>query len=232
MRIISLTRSTVVFWEDLTFLEAALLADELTQALAAPVTVTIDQFMPTLQRDLDSRRGQIQSSARSSVTDWRIDFGIRGLHSSTLHLVRQDRQAPAFTNLFATNIGAIVRHALKRQVEVARDLLDKLSLPLYPAEFRTAQVAALEPLITQGATAIEAQRQAELARAGGRIDVRAWKEEANAVRLSIYAALLGMAAQNGRGKAWAEAFFKKSSSARERDDDDEPADSGELPDEV
>lgn len=232
MRIISTTRSTIVFWEDLTFLEAALLAEEATQALAAPVTVTINQFTPALQRDLDTRRGQIQSSARSSVTDWRIDFGIRGLHSSTLHLVKQDRQARAFTNLFATNIAAMVRHALKRQVEVARDLVDKLSLPLYPPEFRTEQVAALEPLVTQGAAVIEEQRQAELARAGGRLDVRAWKEEANAVRLSIYAALLGMAAQNGRGKAWAEAFFKKYSSASERDDGDEPVDDNELPDAV
>lgn len=125
-----------------------------------------------------------------------------------------------------------VRHALKRQVEVARDLLDKLSLSLYPPEFRTAQVAALEPLVTQGAAVIEAQRKAELARAGGRLDVRAWKEGANAVRLSIYAALLGMAAQNGRGKAWAEAFFKKNSSASQRDDDGEPADGDELPDAV
>jgi membrane-bound ClpP family serine protease len=64
------------------------------------------------------------------------------------------------------------------------------------------------------------------------IDVRTWKEEANAVRLSIYAALLSLAAQHGRGKSWAESFFKKKSAANERDDDDEPVDSGELPDEV
>ena len=232
MRIIPTSHSTIFFWEDLIFLEAALLADDATEALAAPVTATVDQFMPTLHRDLDTRRGLIQSSARSSVGDWRIDFGLRGLHSAALHLVKQDRQAPAFTNLFNTHIGAVVRHALKRQVEIARDLVDKLSLPLYPAEFRTAQVAALEPLITRGGQAIEERRQAELARASGRIDVRTWKEEANAVRLSIYAALLSLAAQNGRGKAWAESFFKKKSAAGGRDDDDEPVDSGELPDEV
>lgn len=231
MRHIPPSRSTLYFWEDLIFLEAALLADEETRALAPPVTALIDQFMPTLHRDLDTRRGLIQSSAHNSVADARIDIGIRGLHSDTLHLVKQNRQAPAFTNLFSTHIGAVVRHALKRQIEVARDLVDKLSLSLYTPEFRAAQVAVLEPLITHGTAVIEEQRQAELARVGGRIDVRTWKEEANAVRLSIYAALLALAAQNGRGKGWAEVFFKQKSAASPRVEDDD-ADDGELPDEV
>jgi hypothetical protein len=233
MRHIPSSRSTLYFWEDLIFLEAALLADEDTRALAPPVTALIDQFMPTLQRDLDTRRGLIQSSAHNSVADARIDIGIRGLHSDTLHMVKQNRQAPAFTNLFSSHIGAVVRHALKRQIEVARDLVDKLSLSLYTPEFRAAQVAVLEPLITRGTAVIEEQRQAELARVGGRIDVRTWKEEANAVRLSIYAALLALAAQDGRGKGWVEVFFKQKSAASPRDeDDDAPVDDDELPDEV
>jgi hypothetical protein len=233
MRVIPESRSTIVYWEELTYTEAALLADEETQPLAAPVTGCINQFMPTLVRDLDTRRATIQSSARNSVADLRIDLGIRGLHADTLHLVQQDRRHPSFTALFNTSIGVVVRHALKRQVEVARDLIDKLSLPHYTPEFRAAQVARLQPLIASGAQVLEEQRQAELARAGGRIDVRTWKQEANAVRLSVYASLLALAAQNRRGKAWAEAFFKPKSDARERDEGDEPAvDDGERPDEV
>jgi hypothetical protein len=223
----------VTFWEDLIFLEAALLADEETRELAAPVTALIDEFMPTLQRDLDTRRSLIQSSARMSIADALLDFGIRGLFSDTLHLVKQNRKRPEFTALFSTHIGAVVRHALKRQVEVARDLLDKLLLPHYTTEFRSAQILALQPLIARGAQVIEEQRQAEISRAGSRIDVRTWKEEANAVRLSVYASLLALAAQSGRGKPWAEVFFKQKSAAAEGEDDgDAPVDGGEPPDEV
>jgi hypothetical protein len=234
MRTIPLSRATLDFWEDLVFLEAALLAEDETRELAAPVTAAIQEFMGTLLRDLESRRALIQSSARLSVTDARLDFGIRGLFSGTLHLVGQNRKRVEFTTLFSTHIGAVVRHALKRQVEVARDLLDKLLLPHYPEEFRTAQVAALRPLITRGAQVLEEQRQAELARVNGRIDLRTWKEEANAVRLSVYAALLALAAQTGRGKQWPEVFFKPPSGTRNSADDDNedpPIDEGLPPDE-
>lgn len=230
MRAIPPSRSVLVFWEDLVFLEAALLADEETRALAAPVTPVIDAFMPALQRDLDTRRVQIQSSARSSVADARIDRGIRGLFSATLHLVGQNRKHPAFTNLFSTNIGDVVRHALGRQVEIARDLLDKLTLSHYSEEFRASQTTALQPLVARGAEVLEERRQAELARATGRIDVRAWKDEANAVRLSVYASLLTLAAQTGRGKPWAATFFRpKYESAGEDAVDDVPADGGPPP---
>jgi hypothetical protein len=232
MRTIPTSRSILAFWEDLIFLEAALLADEETQALAAPVTAQITAFMQTLQRDLDTQRVVIQSSARTSVADARIDLGIRGVFSATLHLVGQNRKRPEFTTLFSTHIGAVVRHALKRQVEVARDLLDKLLLDQYPAAFRSAQILALQPLIAGGTQVIEEQRQAELARVGGRIELRTWKEEANAVRLSMYASLLSLAAQTGRGKQWAEVFFKPQSATRSSDDDeDAPIDEGVSPDE-
>jgi hypothetical protein len=233
MRAIPTSRSTVTFWEDLVFLEAALLADEETRDLAAPVTALLDEFMPTFQRDLDTRRSLIQSSARMSIADARLDFGIRNLFADTLHLVKQNRKRVEFTTLFSTHIGAVVRHALKRQVEVARDLYDKLLLPHYPEEFRSAQIGALQPLISRGAQVIEEQRQAEFARVGGRLDVRTWKEEANAVRLSVYASLLALASQHGRGKPWAEVFFKQKSAAVESDEDgDPPVDAGQAPDEA
>jgi hypothetical protein len=232
MRTVPLSRSVLAFWQDLIFLEAALLADEETRALAAPVTAHINLFMPTLVRELDTLRAVIQSNARLSVTDARLDLGIRGLFSATLHLVNQSRQHPAFTGLFSTHIGAVVRHALKRQVEVARDLIDKLSLPHYTPEFRAAQTAALQPLIARGAEVLEAQRQTELARSSGRLDVRVWKEEANAVRLSAYGALLALAAQNGRGKAWPEAFFQRKGGVASESGGDDPTDDGETPDDV
>lgn len=230
MRVIPQTRSILTFWEELTFLEAALLADEETAALAAPVTAAIDEFTPSLQRELDTRRSLIQSNARTSVADARLDLGIRGLFSATLHLVGQNRKLPAFTTLFSTNIGVVVRHALGRQVEIARAMLDRLTLPHYTPEFRAAQTAALEPLVARGAAVLEEQRVAELARTAGRIEVRAWKDEVNAVRTSVYASLLTLATQTGRSKAWAESFFpRKTTPANRNAGEDLPADDDDTP---
>jgi hypothetical protein len=229
MRTIPISRSILIFWEDLIFLEAALLADDDTRVLAAPVTKLIDEFMSTLQNELTTRRALIQSSARTSVADAQIDFGIRNLFSDTLHLVKQNRKRPEFTTLFSTHIGAVVRHALKRQVEVARDLLDKLQLPQYSEEFRSAQTQALQPLITRGTEVLEQQRQTELARVGGRIDVRTWKEDVNAVRLSIYASLLELAAKNGRGKPWAEVFFRQKGAASDDEEEGDAPMDGDKP---
>jgi hypothetical protein len=56
-------------------------------------------------------------------------------------------------------------------------------------------------------------------RVEGRLDIRTWKEEANAARLTVYGQLLTMAAKNGRGKAWAEGFFPRVSAVAAEEED-------------
>ena len=47
-----------------------------------------------------------------------------------------------------------------------------------------------------------------------------WREDVNAVRLTTYGALLGIAAKTRRPKAWAESFFMQSSASNENIDVD------------
>jgi len=47
LRTIALSSSILTYWQNLVFLEAALLADEQTKALAAIVTPVLDEF-PTI----------------------------------------------------------------------------------------------------------------------------------------------------------------------------------------
>ncbi|HSO00326.1 MAG TPA: hypothetical protein VLS89_18665 [Candidatus Nanopelagicales bacterium] len=211
MREIPLNRSLFVFWEDVVFLESALLASDETSALAAPVTDVLDQFPTILERHLGTRRTVIQASARGSVADAGIDGGIRELFSGVLHLVGQNRKAVEFTTLFNSHIGDVVRHALRKQVEVGDELVRKLGMKIYADDFRARYLGVLQPFLARGKSVIEEQRQAEVARVEGRLDVQGWKEEANAIRLSIYSQLLSLAAQTKRKKAWAEAFFVKPS---------------------
>ncbi len=209
MRTIRSSSSVLVFWQDLVFLEAALLAEEDTKPLAAVVTPVLEEFPAVLKVDLDTRRGVIQASARAFIADASVDSAIRRLFSAVLALVEQDRQRQQFLTLFPTHIGDIVRHALRKQLDVAKDLVAKLGLTLYTADFSAPQTKALNAAIKRGAAALDDVGKAELARAQGRIDIRTWKDEANAARLTVYGQLLALSAKTGRGKAWAEGFFPR-----------------------
>jgi hypothetical protein len=229
MRSIPLTSSILTFWQELVFLEAALLAEEETKALAAVVTAVLDEFPTTLKRDLDTRRGVIQASARAFIADARIDDALRRLHSAVLALVEQKRTRQEFTTLFASHIGDIVRHALRKQLDVATALIDKLTLKIFPDDLRVPHTKTISATIKRGKAVLSEVREAEIERVGGRIDIRTWKEESNAARLTVYGQLLILAAKNGRGKAWAEGFFPRVSAVAAEIDEGEDATVPEVP---
>ena len=240
MRALPTSRSLLHFWEQAVFLEAALLADPETKHLAPPVTETLDDFSALLQKDLTARRVLVQAYAHGSVADADLDTGIRRVFSSTLHLTGQDRKRTEFTSLFGSSIAAIVRHALRKQLEVTKDLLRRLStLSVFPDSFKNDATAILSPLVAAGDAAVEEQKQAEVARIATRLDVTAWKEEVNALRLSVYAQLLSIASKTGRKRSWAEAFFPSQAgravpSGEEPEDgpsheDTDPIDEGDTP---
>lgn len=213
MRTIPITSSILTFWQQLVFVEAALLAEDDTKALASVITPVLDDFPAILQKDLDTRRAVIQAGARAFVADTGVDDAIRRLFSAVLAFVEQNRKRQEFTTLFSSHIGEYVRHALRKQVEVAKDLVEKLGLKIYPDELRTPQTKALNAVIKRGNAVLDEVRKAETARVEGRIDIRTWKEEANAARLTVYGQLLTIAAKTNRGKAWAEGFFPRTSAA-------------------
>jgi hypothetical protein len=220
MRRIDPSRSTLVFWADLTFHEGALLADDDAKHLAPPISKALDDFNTIFQLDLDTRRGVLRANAKASVADVHIDGRIRKLHSAALFLVDQARKRPEFSNLFSESIDKVVRFALKRQVEVADKLIETLGLKLYSDEFRSAHAAPLQSLVTAARTILGEVRTAEIARTEARIDIRAWKDDANAVRLANYGELTTIAAKSGRSRDWVEAFFLNTKASGSDGDDD------------
>lgn len=232
MRTIATSLSVLTFWQDLVFIEAALLADEETTALATVITPILDEFTTILQRDLDTRRAVIQASARSYVADAHIDQVIRSLFSVVLGLVNQNRKRPEFTTLFPSHIGDIVRHALRKQIDVAVDMIDKLALKIYPDDLRMAQTKLLQAVVKRGKAVLDEVRKAETGRVDARLDIQTWKDECNAARLTVYGQLIALSAKNGRGKAWAEGFFPRATAAEAQDEAaeapnaDEPAKPG------
>jgi hypothetical protein len=118
---------------------------------------------------------------------------------------------------------------LKRQVEVATKLVENLGLKIYTDEFRAAHLGSLETLIASGNGVLGQIRTAALGRAEARLDIRAWKENVNALRLANYGELLAIAAKSGRSKDWAEAFFLNTKSSATDGDDELDDESAENP---
>jgi hypothetical protein len=190
-----------------------LLAQEDTKDIAAIITPVLDEFPATLKLDLDSRRAVIGANARAFVADTALDEGLRGLFSRVLALVNQNRKRDEFKTLFSSHIGDVVRHALKRQLEVTSEIVKKLALKIFPDDLRTEQTKALNALIERGKAVLADTQTAAVSRVEARLDIQTWKQEANAAQLTAYGQLLAIAAKSGRNKAWAEGFFPKAGTA-------------------
>lgn len=207
MKVFPLAFSLLSFWEALVYLEAALLARPQTVPLAKPVTELLATFDATLAAHMAARRQILQAHARCMVADQGLDGAIRQLHSDALHLAGQDRKKPEFTTLFNEHIAAVVRFGLATQANVAQKLVDKLGLDLYPQTLRDGIGRTLTGLIEAGRAELRKREETEVAVTGQRLKTMDWKEDANAVRLSLHGELTKLAAASGLGKVWVDAFF-------------------------
>ncbi|MBI2372797.1 MAG: hypothetical protein HYV07_02240 [Deltaproteobacteria bacterium] len=198
-----------VFKDDLVYLEAALLASEATQDLAPAVAAAIEDLSVVEAKWPAVRRVSVQAAARVARADSDLDETLRDAHSALLAEVRQDRSHPAFRAVYDSPISDIVRHALPKQVVVARSIADKLGLSVVPEPVRTKHVPPIRAAIARGEDALERRREADVARMQLRVDERAVRDETNAVRTSIYSALLLRAPSAKTSKAWADGFFAR-----------------------
>jgi hypothetical protein len=189
MQILETTRSLFVFWEDLVFLEAALMALPETTEFAQPVTAHLEAFETALKLDMDTL----------------LDDGIRKLHRAAV-FVLSDKAT--FKMLFSSSLSNTIRFALGRQVQKAEDLIGALSLSPFEGQLREEHVPALTALVERGKQALTTRKQTSLTRAEARIDIQDWKQSANAVRLAVYSELLKHTTEHTLQRVWAESFFK------------------------
>ena len=122
--------------------------------------------------------------------------------------LRRLRQNPR--DFWRLNMGCA---RLSKQVEVVREIVLRLALPVVPVVVRDAHAPTLSQLATHGDGALEARSVGEVQRLQHRRAATDWKTEANAVRLAIYGQLVQIGTAQGLGKAYAEAFFAKSEDA-------------------
>ncbi len=200
--------SLAVYWEDLAFVEASLLAVPETVGLALAVTAHLAELEGIEVRDKASMRALVQARARASVTDVVLDDGVRDVQSDLLNLVRQDRKDRRYEAVFKKGLTTTIRTtALSKQIVEVDRIVGVLELPIYEDDFRDKQVGILEPLLVRGREALLASEKAEKGRVVNRIQIDDWKHEANVVRMDVYGQLVVIAAKEGKSKKWVRAFF-------------------------
>lgn len=208
MYMVNVTSSLGVFWEDLVFLEASLLAVPETAGLAVTVTAHLAELEKVGALDKNSMRELVQARARASVVDAALDEGVRDVQSDLLHLVRQDRKDRRYVVVFKTGLRKAIRTtSLSKQIAEVERIRAAMELPVYTDDFRDAQVGALEQHLRRGREALLESKRAEQARVANRIRIDDWKRDANVVRMDVYGWLMVMAAEQGKGKKWVRSFF-------------------------
>ena len=229
MRVLDGDRAILYFWADLVFLEAALLARDTTRHLAAPITAHLATFPAVFQTGLEGERRVLQAAALAVVADGDLDAVLRLAHSNALDEVTQDRKAPFFVLLFPDHISNLVRHAIERQVAVVEGVVGKLASSLVPEAYRARWLGRLTAAVEVGKAALIGRREAAFARSETRLTVQGWKEEANALRLSVWTELVKLGPNTREAKDWAEQFFlRKATRSRGETTEIEPGESPEL----
>lgn len=209
MKQLATSSSVFVYWEDLCYLESSLMALPETKVLAASVTDHLTEFDGLLGQDLSTRRHVVRQQAEAVIADVVLDEGLRDLNSALLAEVRQDRKAALFVAVLGEGpFSKRLRYALERQLKEARGIVTNLGLNLVPAGLRDRFVPALQAQIDAGQAVLDRRASAHAARTQARLDIEAWKQDANAIRRGVYGELVKLAADQGHDASWPDAFFR------------------------
>lgn len=227
MRQIPLSHSLLTYLDDLEYTEAALLASDDTVDLAVHFTEEIEAWNGAFQKERKAKREVTRSEAVVSVKNVGLDGTTTRFGASVLAEAGGDRKSTTFRRYFSAVPSEFVRKPLRKQAEVTLGVIvaeiDKLApnhaLRAFLAPLKTGAQAALD--------ALDARAKAKGARSVSAHEIEEWKEGVNTLRLTTYAELLKRAADGGKGRAWADAFFRSDTAVATGDEDG--ADPGTSP---
>ncbi len=222
MRTIQPSRSLATYEDDLAFLEASLLAREATKGLAAPVTELLAEMDALRARWTALRRKHMQALARTRQADATLDEALEALYVDLFHEVKHDKSAPGFLAVFPTPLSEAIRHAIARQIQLVKKTLVALTRASVPEAVRDKHSVTLEAEVGRAEAQLASRVELEQQRRALSDEVAELKAEANAIRTSIYGALLGLGAKQKSPKKWADRCFLASAETPKSIEEDEP----------
>lgn len=209
------------FWEELVYTEAQLEAEPLAHGLVKPVKGLIDRWESVGASRRSKWRAEIRAQADVDRADAKLDRAVVSVADDLLDAVGKDRNDPRFVRYFPVAPSAVVRMGLEAELKRVRTWPEALSDE--PERALKEQAKPLAKIIAEGDAAIEARDAAMGDTANQRVrEIVRFVDDANAVRLSVWNALLSIAMKEKLGKTWPDGFFRKSNRGSVRSES-EPA---------
>ncbi len=207
MRRIPLSASLLTFLEQLEYPEAALSAEEETSELAKPFRDQIAEWDNIFKQERAGRRSVVRAEAIVAVRNVQLDRHTVRFGASVLGETGGDRRSPFFRRFFPVAPSQYVRQPLRKQCEQTLNVMVVELEKLDKKHTLRSFVSPLTSLAKSALSALDARTKVKSERTMGASDIEEWKEGCNAMRLSVYAELLKIAAEKGYGRAWADSFF-------------------------
>lgn len=219
MNILNVDYSLEIFWDELVFVSARLEAEPSVKHLAPPVNEHLAKYERLASAGRELRRSGVLTKAQAKTAEARVEAHLVEVSSATLYEVKQQRKDLRYSMLFKMNMSEFARLNFTALKDEVLQMKTVLKLSQYSDTFRDAQNQVLDQIVSEIDTSLENQKAIDERELFHRVEVKAWKDMANTIRLAVYGELVQM--PGVRSKAWARSFFlppktKKKLSAEEK----------------
>lgn len=193
-------------YDDLVYTLAMLLASGVHAALATPLEIHVASWE---QLDADRRAAEtavVRANARVAWRDMALDGATTRFATRLLADCEGDRSHKTFVAFFPAAPSDVTRMALGRQLDTMKDFAKLAETHTLSKTARTRLQAVLDAM-EQGSAALADRSAAEQNVTAVSERQHAWRDEANARRRVVDAALGAHAAAEGLPRDYAEGFF-------------------------
>lgn len=205
MNLVQLTCSLDVFWHELIFIEACLEANPRTRHLAPQIADLLTQYETLALAERELQRKVTLNRARVKIAESTIEEHVRDAYLMLLYKVKNNKKDRRYEALWDMHLSTFLRlNPTELQTKLLK-MKSTLMLEIYEDAFRDAQNDLLDLALLEVKGIQDRQGEEKEHRMLHRADVEQWKNEANQVRLNIYAHLLQLSPT--RGTSWARNFF-------------------------
>lgn len=199
-------------------LEASGAHEKATKALAG-VLAKWDSIDASKRKTTDA---VTRANARVSWCDAALDAAVKKFSNELLRDCGGDANHAMFRSYFDGPPSEIVRLGLESEIAQCEALV-VTSARVKLSKSADAALVKIKSAMVDGNKALAARKDAYAAQAGVWLDVAAWKQSANAARVSVYVALQSWALANGEDRTYADRFFPDASAKKVKKTPVEPS---------
>ena len=191
---------------DLRYTRGVLRAARVHEAELREVQRQFDRAKELVTQLEDADDSIVDSNALVAWHDRTLDGAIDHFANDVVHLVGGDRSDLRYTSFFRVAPGEYIRLGLESEIERTAHFQDAAKQNALPKSVQ-ASLASVEEARAEGGKAIKAREDAVKAEAGLWLSVRRLKEDANAMRRSVYNSLERYAIEKKLPAGYADLFF-------------------------